>query len=74
MTVLAFITDPDVIRRILSHLHLPTSPPPLAKARIAGTALAFPLEEGELLALEPVDRATEADGAEECGRPPPGEC
>jgi hypothetical protein len=74
MTVLAFITDSDVVRRILSHLHLPTSPPPLAKARIAGSPLAFPLEDGEMPALERVDAAMEAAGAEECGRPPPGGC
>jgi len=31
--VLAFITDPLVIRKILSHLQLPTEPPPVAPAR-----------------------------------------
>jgi len=31
--VLAVITDPAVIRRILDHLHLPTAPPALARAR-----------------------------------------
>jgi hypothetical protein len=73
MTVLALLTDSDVVRRILSHFHLPTSPPPLAKARIAGSPLAFPLEDGELPALERVDRATEAQGARDGGRPPPWE-
>ncbi|NQT85333.1 transposase [bacterium] len=33
MTVLAFLTDPPVLRRILDHLALPSSPPPLAPAR-----------------------------------------
>jgi len=31
--VLAVLTDPVVIRRILEHLHLPTAPPTLARAR-----------------------------------------
>jgi hypothetical protein len=33
MLVLAFITDPTVLRRILAHLNLPTSPPRVAPAR-----------------------------------------
>jgi len=33
MVVLAFINDPQVMRKILSHLRLPTRPPPLAPAR-----------------------------------------
>ena len=33
MTVIAFLTDPPVLRRILDHLGLPSSPPPLAPAR-----------------------------------------
>jgi hypothetical protein len=80
MTVLAFITDPEVVSRILSHLHLPTSPPPLAQARTAASPLAFPLEDEGVLALERVGGAAEAGkaagagGAEECGRPPPGGC
>jgi hypothetical protein len=35
MVVLAFISDPKVVRRILLHLKLPTSPPPLAPPRLA---------------------------------------
>ena len=31
--VLTFITDPHVIRRILSHMGLPTELPPIAPAR-----------------------------------------
>jgi hypothetical protein len=33
LVVLAFISDPPVVERILSHLKLPTSPPPLAPPR-----------------------------------------
>jgi hypothetical protein len=54
--------DSEVIRRILIHLRRPASPPPLAKARIGGTPLAFRLD-GELLALERVEGAIEAGGA-----------
>jgi hypothetical protein len=72
LIVLAFLTDPDVVSKILSHLHLPTSPPPVAKARIAGSPLAFPLEDGELPFLRRADGAMDADGAQPCGRPPPG--
>ena len=38
MLVLAFISDPPVVGRILRHLRLPTDPPPLAPAR--GSAVA----------------------------------
>jgi hypothetical protein len=33
MVVLAFLTDPHVVKRILDHLHLPSVPPPVAPAR-----------------------------------------
>jgi len=33
MVVLAFLTDPGTVARILTHLGLPTAPPPLAPAR-----------------------------------------
>ncbi len=32
MTVLAFLTDPDVVQKILRHLGLPTTAPALAAA------------------------------------------
>jgi hypothetical protein len=32
MLVLAFLTDPDVVAKILRHLGLPTDPPPLTPA------------------------------------------
>ena len=34
VAIVAFITDPAVVRRILSHLRLPTELPPLRPARI----------------------------------------
>ena len=33
MVVLAFLTDPAVVKRILDHLKLPSASPPLAPAR-----------------------------------------
>ncbi len=33
MVVLAFISDPPVVKKILRHLKLPTAPPPVAAAR-----------------------------------------
>ena len=33
MVIIAFITDPSVLTRILDHLNLPSTPPPLAPAR-----------------------------------------
>ena len=35
MVVLAFLTDPDVIQKILKHLELPTASPPLLPDRCA---------------------------------------
>jgi hypothetical protein len=42
LTVLAFITDPPVISRILEHLRLPTSAPAVAPARPAPEPAAWP--------------------------------
>jgi len=53
MTIIAFITDPNVLTKILDHLNLPSAPPPLAPAR-------SPLDEQDLFAdeefVEPVYR------------------
>jgi hypothetical protein len=38
MTVLAFLTDPAVVTRVLAHLGLPAHPPPLAPARARDSA------------------------------------
>jgi hypothetical protein len=36
MTVIAYLTDPNVLCKILRHLGLPTEPPPLTPARFRG--------------------------------------
>ena len=33
MTIIAFLTDPNVLTKILEHLKLPSTPPTLAPAR-----------------------------------------
>ena len=48
MTVIAFLTDPPVLKRILDHLSLPSAPPTVAPAR-------SPLDEAGLFADEPPD-------------------
>jgi len=45
MVVLAFITDPQALARILGHLGLPTSPPDLAPARLPIEEEAPPLDD-----------------------------
>ena len=45
MTVLAFLTDPDVVGRILRHLGLSTSAPALAPAGSPQPELGFALAE-----------------------------
>jgi hypothetical protein len=45
MRVLAAITEPDVARRILACLNLPTRAPPLARSRPGGRTLAWPAHE-----------------------------
>jgi hypothetical protein len=60
MVIIAFITDPQVLRKILKHLGLPTRPPPLSPAHLPQQhALDFdfvddlPLEDDQLEALPP---------------------
>ena len=45
MIVLAFLTDPEVVGKILHHLGLPTCAPPLARARSSAPGLGFKLAE-----------------------------
>jgi hypothetical protein len=51
MTVIAYLTDPNVLCKILTHLGLPTEPPPLSPARFQGQLDFFedPLEVRERL-------------------------
>jgi hypothetical protein len=45
MVVLAFLTDPEVVGKILRHLELPTTAPALAAARAPQPVLGFALPE-----------------------------
>jgi len=45
MVVLAFLTDPEVVGKILRHLGLPTSAPACSPARSSGRAIGFELAE-----------------------------
>ena len=68
MTVIAFLTDPPVLRRILDHLGLPSSPPTLAPAR-------SPLDEAGLFMDEEPDNTGEEwmyqeEGSEVARAPP----
>ena len=45
MVVLAFLSDPEVVGRILRHLGLPVFAPALAAARPSGRVLGFGLAE-----------------------------
>ena len=47
MVVLAFLTDPQVVRKILKHLGLPATAPPLVRSRSLGRVLGFALAEEE---------------------------
>jgi hypothetical protein len=41
MTVIAYLTDPNVLAKILTHLGLPTEPPPLSPTRFRGQMYFF---------------------------------
>jgi hypothetical protein len=71
MTVLACITDPEVVRKILAHLKLPTCPPPLARARRTAEPLGFELGEECLSATAGVEAGEDPDAGEISGRSPP---
>jgi len=61
MVVLAFLTDPAVVSKILAHLGLPTSPPPLAPARVAAQEELFPdASAADDLSQDPDDLRTPA--------------
>jgi len=60
MVVLAFLTDPTVVSKILAHLGLPTSPPPLAPARLAAQEEFFPDLADDDVSQDPDDRRAPA--------------
>jgi hypothetical protein len=68
MVVLAFLSDPDVVSRILRHLGLPVSAPALAPARASGRRRGFEL--GEEVGRGGEDDHDEDDGTGK-GRAPP---
>ena len=71
MTVLAFLTDPEVVRRIPVHLGWPTAAPPTSKARSSEPQLGFELPpvEGREVEAEEGGRSAGEDGSRI--RPPP---
>jgi hypothetical protein len=84
MVILAFLSDPPVVAKILRHLRLPTTTPPLAPARGVGgtrtwglrTPLPLPPEDATAVPLEPAEtwgtpREQRADRAGTEIRPPP---
>ena len=71
MIVLAFLTDPEVVRKILTHLKLPTLPPPVARPRVTGSALALPLSAGEGMASDGEEDDAAPVLEERNERPPP---
>ena len=64
MIVLAFLTDPEVVGKILKHLGLPLSAPALTPARSSGRSLAFAMPEE--------DGASVRDNGGDVGRVPIG--
>ena len=61
MVVLAFLTDPEVVVKILRHLGLPTTAPALAPSRSSGRIMGFALGEDEdASARGPRDAAEES--------------
>jgi len=55
MKVIAFLTDPPVVERILDHLHLPAHPPPTRPGRAPPTDPEFPGWQDETFLDRPPD-------------------
>jgi hypothetical protein len=55
MVVLAFLTDPPVVSKILAHLGLPTAPPPLAPARLPAQEELLPDAADDEVSQDPED-------------------
>jgi len=77
MVVLAFLTDPDVVAKILRHLRLPTSAPAVTAVKSATPALGFDLPEEDCASKQDGDDAGESHhqrghgAGERSIRPPP---
>ena len=68
LVVLAFITDPRVVHKVLDHLGLPTAPPQVAPARLpveVDLPFSYVHDDSELF------DASYDGGPEPHGRPPP---
>jgi hypothetical protein len=72
MVVLAFLTDPEVVGKILRHLELPTTAPALAPSRSSGRILGFALAQDEAVcARDPGDDTEDFATLQPPIRPPP---
>ena len=72
MVVLAFLSDPEVVGKILQHLGLPTTAPALAPARSSGRPLGFALPEEDSISGGGADDGWgDSAGLEPPVRPPP---
>ena len=71
MVVLAFLSDPDVVAKILRHLRLPTCPPPLTPARSTNQPLTFELPEVSTPQHEGFPHGQEETAPLPTTRPPP---
>jgi hypothetical protein len=75
MTVLAFLTDPRVLTRVLEHIGLPSSPPPLEPPRLpSDLELDFDLSlDGNVYSCDAAEHEQPADwDARPPPHPPPG--
>jgi hypothetical protein len=70
MTVLAFLSDPQVVGKILKHLGLPTMAPALAAATTSAPVLGFVLPEDDGGPAEAGDGRNPGPG-QPSTRPPP---
>ena len=72
MIVLAFLTDPEVVGKILRHLGLPVAAPVLAPARSPRPALGFALpDEDSTSSAREGDGGRDLMATEPLIRPPP---
>ena len=72
MVVLAFLTDPDAVGRILRHLGLSLTAPVLTPARPSGSALGFSLpDQDSMFSDGGDDDGTDFLVSESPIRPPP---
>ena len=74
MTVLAFLTDPEVVGKILKALGLPGTAPTLSPSRWSGREMGFALAENEAAAADAGGLGDEGEGSAQRSspiRPPP---